>query len=82
MQSRWMSFLEAVTNIVVGYGLAVLTQIIVFPLFGFHASLGENLLLASLFTCISLVRSFAIRRLFNAAWMGCSDGSVKALTNR
>ena len=25
MQSRWMSFVEAVTNIVVGYGLAVLT---------------------------------------------------------
>jgi hypothetical protein len=34
MQSRWLSFVEAVTNIVVGYGLAVLTQIIVFPLFG------------------------------------------------
>ena len=39
MQSRWMSLIEAVTNIVVGYGLAVLTQIIVFPLFGLHASL-------------------------------------------
>ena len=25
MQSRWMSLIEAVTNIVVGYGLAVLT---------------------------------------------------------
>ena len=44
MQSRWMSFLETVTNIVVGYGLAVLTQIIVFPLFGLHVSLSENLL--------------------------------------
>ena len=43
MQSRWMSLIEAVTNIVVGYGLAVLTQIIVFPLFGLHASLSENL---------------------------------------
>lgn len=34
MQSRWMFFMEAVTNIVVGYGLAVLTQVIAFPLFG------------------------------------------------
>jgi len=66
MQSRWMSFVEAVTNIVVGYGLAVLTQSIVFPFFGFQASLGENFLLAALFTGISLIRSFAIRRLFNA----------------
>ena len=66
MQSKWMSFVEAVTNIVVGYGLAVLTQIIVFPFFGLHASLGENLLIGGLFTCISLARSYMLRRLFNA----------------
>ena len=66
LQTRWQSFLEAVTNIVVGYALAVLTQIIVFPLFGLHASLGENLLIGGLFTCISLARSYVLRRLFNA----------------
>ena len=66
MQSRWLSFVEAVTNIVVGYGFAVLTQIIVFPLFGLHASLSENLLLGALFTITSLIRSFALRRIFNA----------------
>lgn len=66
MQSRWLSLLEAVTNIVVGYALAVLTQIIVFPLFRLHASLGENLLIGGLFTCISLARSYVLRRLFNA----------------
>jgi hypothetical protein len=82
MQSRWMSFVESVTNIVVGYGLAVLTQIIVFPLFGLHASLGENFLLAALFTCISLIRSFAIRRLFNGAWLARSGGGLKELTIR
>ena len=69
MQSRWMSLVEAVTNIVVGYGLAVLTQIIVFPLFGLHASLSENLLIGCVFVCVSLIRSFAIRRLFNGALM-------------
>ncbi len=82
MQSRWLSFVEAITNIVVGYGLAVLTQIIVFPMFGFQASLGENFLLAALFTCISLIRSFAIRRLFNGAWMACFHDRTSALTNR
>jgi hypothetical protein len=44
----------------------VLTQMIVFPLFGLHASLGENLLIGGLFTCISLARSYVLRRLFNA----------------
>jgi hypothetical protein len=33
-QSRRMSLVEAIANVVVGYGLAVLTQILVFPLFG------------------------------------------------
>ena len=65
MQSRWMSFAEATTNIVVGYCLAVLTQVIVFPLFGLQASLGANLLIGGIFTIISLARSFALRRIFN-----------------
>jgi hypothetical protein len=69
MQPRWLSFVEAVTNIVVGYALAVLTQMIVFPLFGLHASLRENLLIGCSFVGVSLIRSFAIRRLFNGAWM-------------
>lgn len=64
MQSRWMSFVEAVTNIAVGYGIAVLTQVIVFPLFGLHASLRDNLVIGSIFTCVSLSRSFLLRRLF------------------
>jgi hypothetical protein len=82
MQSYWMSFVEAVTNVVVGYALAVLTQIIVFPMFGLHASLGENFLLAALFTGTSLIRSFAIRRAFNGAWMARFHDRTSALTNR
>ena len=70
MQSRWMSFLETVTNIVVGYGLAVLTQIIVFPLFGLHATLSENVLISGIFTLISLVRSFILRRAFETVRSG------------
>lgn len=65
MQSRWMSLVESLTNIAVGYGLAVLTQILVFPQFGLQASLGANLLIGGIFTIISLARSFALRRIFN-----------------
>ncbi len=82
MQSRWMSFVEAVTNIVVGYGLAILTQIIVFPLFGLHASLSDNLLIGCFFVGVSLIRSFVIRRLFNAAWMMRFYRRQRELTNR
>lgn len=65
MQSRWMSLVESTTNIMVGYGVAVLTQLAVFPLFGLRTSFGENLIIGAIFTVISLVRSFTLRRLFN-----------------
>ena len=63
-QSRGMSLIEAVTNVAVGYVLAVTTQIMVFPWFGMHPSLGENLALGAVFVGISLLRSYALRRLF------------------
>ena len=63
-QSRGMSLIEAVTNVAVGYVLAVTTQIVVFPWFGLHPSLGENLALGAVFVGISLLRSYELRRLF------------------
>lgn len=63
-QSRGMSLIEAVTNVAVGYVLAVTTQILVFPWFGLHPSLGENLALGGIFVGISLLLSYALRRLF------------------
>ena len=63
-QSRRMSFIEAVTNVVVGYALAVAAQIVVFPWFGLHLHLGENLMIGAVFVSISLLRSYALRRLF------------------
>ena len=64
MQSRRMSLLEAVANVVIGYVLAVLTQIAVFPLFGLWPSLWENLTLGAVFTGVSLLRSYCVRRAF------------------
>jgi hypothetical protein len=63
-QSRRMSLIEAITNVTVGYALAVATQIIVFPWFGLYPSLGDNLALGAVFVGISMLRSYALRRLF------------------
>jgi len=63
-QSRRMSLIEAVTNVIVGYGLAVITQIVVFPWFGLDVSIGENFAIGAVFVGISLLRSYALRRLF------------------
>ena len=65
-QSRRMSLLESIANVVVGYGVAVVSQILIFPAFGLHATLQQNLQMGAAFTLVSIVRSFTLRRLFEA----------------
>ena len=49
-QSRLMSLVEAIANVVVGYGIAVLTQLVVFPWFGLPARVGDALAIGAVFT--------------------------------
>ena len=63
-QTRAMSLIEVGTNVLVGYAMAVLAQVLIFPIFGLHATLAQNLGIGLIFTGLSLVRSFALRRLF------------------
>jgi len=52
--SRAISLVEAITNVMVGYVIAVATQFFVFPLFGLHASINANLIIGAVFTVVSL----------------------------
>jgi len=63
-QSKRMSLLESLINVAVGYGVAVTAQIIIFPLFGINIALSDNLAIGAVFTAISIVRSYTLRRLF------------------
>ena len=63
-QSRAMSLVEAIANVIVGYGVAVVTQILIFPIFGLHTTLAQNLKMGIIFSFVSIARSFALRRLF------------------
>lgn len=65
-QSRAMSAVEAVGNVAVGFGVAMVAQVVVFPLFGLHAAPSEHLAIAGIFTGVSLVRSYLLRRCFEA----------------
>lgn len=66
MQSRYQSFIEALLNTLIGYVVALTSQLLIFPLFSIKVSFTENLLIGGYFTLISIVRSYAIRRWFNA----------------
>ena len=53
-QSRLMSFVEAVANVLVGYVATVLVQIVLFPMFGLVVLFGENLAIGLVFTAASI----------------------------
>lgn len=65
MQTKTHSMIESITNVLVGYLIAVISQIIIFPVFGLNVSLKNNLIIGLWFTIISLIRSYILRRIFN-----------------
>lgn len=81
-QSRAMSFVESFANVVVGYGVAVVTQMLVFPGFGLQVTLVQNLKLGMVFTVLSIVRSFTLRRVFEAIRVRMGKRKTAAPTER
>ena len=56
--------LESVIDVGSGFFLAILIQLLVFPLFGFTPTIMENIQIASIFTVVSMIRSALWRRYF------------------
>lgn len=65
-QTRLGSLIEALINTCIGFGINYTANLLIFPLFGFHITLGENFVMGLIYTVISVVRSYCIRRWFNA----------------
>lgn len=65
MQSRRMSMIEAVTNVLVGLVVSLLAQIVIFRLYDVHVTFSQNVQITLFFTAVSVVRSYALRRFFN-----------------
>jgi len=60
------SFVEAWINVLIGFTINFIANFLILPLFGFHISVSDNLLMGVLYTFISVVRSYCVRRWFNA----------------
>jgi len=65
-QSKLESLAEIGVNIVIGWIVGLTAQVFFFPLIGIQASLSQNFISSIIFTVISIIRSYAIRRWFNA----------------
>jgi membrane protein implicated in regulation of membrane protease activity len=64
-QTKRGSFAEACLNVAIGYGVALASQVLIFPLYGVHLPLSTNALIGVWFTIISIARSYLLRRWFN-----------------
>jgi hypothetical protein len=65
-QSRLGSLVESVSNVVVGFAVAVTAQSVIFPLFGIHVEARTHLLIGLCFTFVSVARSYVLRRFFES----------------
>ena len=64
MQSKTFSWIETATSTAIGFKIALLAQLILFPLYGITVPGTTHLSLVVWFTVISLIRGYLVRRLF------------------
>ena len=65
MQSKLFSFIESLTNVFIGFFISIIANLLIFPLFGFYPTLSQATNIGIIYTLISILRSYLLRRLFN-----------------
>ena len=66
MQTKRQSLIETLTSVFVGWLIGVILNMLVLPLFDYDVSLTDGVLISIIFTAVSGVRGYLIRRFFNS----------------
>ena len=66
MQSKKESFIETLTSVFVGWLIGVILNMLVLPLFDYNITVVDSLWVSLIFTVVSVVRGYIIRRWFNS----------------
>ena len=61
---KWNNLLESVIDVGSGFILAILIQLLIFPLFGLYPTILDSLGIALIFTVVSITRSWIWRLVF------------------
>ncbi len=64
-QSRAFSLIETLVSVAIGFCVAYLTQLLVFPIYGISLSHADNAAITAVFTAVSILRGYFVRRMFN-----------------
>jgi predicted membrane protein len=65
MQTKKHSLIESVTNTTIGFLISLLVQLIIYPLLGIEVRFDQNIIITFVFTIVSILRGYIIRRFFN-----------------
>lgn len=79
-QTRLGSLIEVMVNIVIGFAINMVANLWVLPLYGFQVTGGQAFSMGLIFTVISVVRSYCIRRWFNQRLHAMSIRLARALS--
>ena len=66
LQTKRQSLIETLTNVAIGYLISFIANMLVLPLFGYNINLTDGVLISIIFTIISIVRGYVVRRWFNS----------------
>jgi len=67
VQSRSLSAVEAITSTAIGFGVSLALTFTVLPAFGYAVTAPHAWGITAIYTAASILRGYAVRRLFNVA---------------
>lgn len=65
-QSRVSSFVEQLVNVSIGFVIALAAQLTIYPYMGINLKVSTHVEITAMFTLISIIRGYLVRRYFNA----------------
>jgi membrane protein implicated in regulation of membrane protease activity len=77
-QTKLGSLIEACINVAIGFWINFGANLVILPLFGYTPTLAQNFQLGLLYTAVSIVRSYVIRRWFNARLHAAAERLARA----
>ena len=66
MQTKKQSFIESLTSVFVGWLIGVILNMLVLPIFDYNITVIDSLLVSLIFTVVSVIRGYLIRRFFSS----------------
>ena len=66
MQSKKQSAIESLTSTTIGIIIGIVLNLTILPIFGYPVSVVDSLWISAIFTAVSVIRSYVVRRIFNS----------------